>query len=210
MPSWSSGPARAPDPHPLGACSAVSLEPPVDWRTLASLWLTGFGVGCTQKAFTNSEPMQQGGFVQLPQHQPWLRKGECDATSEPCCASGSRRKKSASAALHGDCTAALLGESDWGNKSRFFFVAQTHMCLVSARSDGPDQADSQSTTYLDRVSHSSHAACGSGTYIWTLVSCHLCLQQNVAATPPGVFHKKKVQKGNYSILTLILSLQCPG
>ena len=31
-----------------------------------------------------------------------------------------------------------------------FFFAQTHVCLVSARSDGPDQADSQSTTHLSR------------------------------------------------------------
>ena len=30
----------------------------------------------------------------------------------------------------------------------FFFVTQTYMCLVSAQSDGPDQADNQSTTYF--------------------------------------------------------------
>ena len=40
-----------------------------------------------------------------------------------------------------------------------FFFAQTHVGLVSARSDGPDQADSGSTTYLSRVIYSSYAAC---------------------------------------------------
>ena len=51
--------------------------------------------------------------------------------------------------------------------------AQTHVCLGSARSDGPDQADSQNTTYLSRVSHSSHAACSSGriTGLWFPVAC---------------------------------------
>ena len=33
----------------------------------------------------------------------------------------------------------------------FFFVTRTHVCLVRARSDGPDHADSRSTTYVSRV-----------------------------------------------------------
>ena len=37
--------------------------------------------------------------------------------------------------------------------------------LVSARSDGPDHADSLSTTYVSRANYSSHAACSGGTYI---------------------------------------------
>ena len=51
------------------------------------------------------------------------------------------------------------------------------MCLVSARSDGPDHADSLSTTYVSRVNHSSHAACSGGTYIWTAHSCPECREQ---------------------------------
>ena len=47
-----------------------------------------------------------------------------------------------------------------------FLFAQAHVCLVSAQSDGPDQADSLSTTNLSRVGHSSHAARGGGTCIW--------------------------------------------
>ena len=74
---------------------------------------------------------------------------------------------------------------------RYLFFAQTHVCLASARSDGPGHADSQSTTCVSRVSHSPHAACSGGTYIWTLVSCHLCLQQNVAATPRGHFKNRR-------------------
>ena len=35
--------------------------------------------------------------------------------------------------------------------------AWTHVCLTSAWSDGPDQADSLNTTYLSRVGHISHA-----------------------------------------------------
>ena len=32
-----------------------------------------------------------------------------------------------------------------------FFFAQTHVCLVSAQSDGPDHADGLRTTYVSRV-----------------------------------------------------------
>ena len=32
-----------------------------------------------------------------------------------------------------------------------FFFAQTHVCLVSARSDGPDHADSLRTIYVSRA-----------------------------------------------------------
>jgi hypothetical protein len=58
----------------------------------------------------------------------------------------------------------------------FFFLPQTHVCLVSARSNGPDQADSPSTIYLSHVIHRSHAACSGGMYIWTLDSCHLSME----------------------------------
>ena len=46
-----------------------------------------------------------------------------------------------------------------------FFFAQTRVCLVSTRSDGPGQAESPSTTYLSRVIYRSHAACSGRTYI---------------------------------------------
>ena len=36
------------------------------------------------------------------------------------------------------------------------------------------------------MSHSSHAARGGGACTWTLDSCHLYLQQNVAATPGSI------------------------
>ena len=34
-----------------------------------------------------------------------------------------------------------------------FFFSQTHVCGAKARSDGPDHADSLSTTYVSRAKH---------------------------------------------------------
>ena len=48
-----------------------------------------------------------------------------------------------------------------------FSFSRTHVCLASAWTNGPDHADSLNTTYLTRVIHSSNAAFGGGTYIWT-------------------------------------------
>ena len=53
------------------------------------------------------------------------------------------------------------------------FFAQTHMFLVSALSDGPDQADSLSTTYLSRVLYSSPAACSHLIRMGVLTVGHL-------------------------------------
>ena len=74
------------------------------------------------------------------------------------------------------------------------YFSQTHVCLISAWSDGPDQADSLSSTYASRVSHGAHAACSCGTCIWPLDSCHLCWQQNIAATPREHFKKQKANR----------------
>ena len=159
-----------------------------------------------------------------------------------------------------------------------FFPAPTYVCLVSARSDGPDHADGLSATYVShvqrcirregapeaapeavrqavgggcqsgwgrllsvtnaiepdiwrqwlgagrepwkggegppppfhcipaRASHSSHAARGGGTCIWTLVSCHLSVQQTVAATPRG--HFKKCRKA-INTESAVSWLTCP-
>ena len=46
---------------------------------------------------------------------------------------------------------------------------------------------------LSHASHSSHATCSGGTYIWTVVSCHSYSQENVAAPPRG-HHKKGVER----------------
>ena len=73
----------------------------------------------------------------------------------------------------------------------FLFFTQTYVYLISAQSDRPGQADSQSTTYLSRVSRCSHAACDGGAHIWTLGACHLSVQRYVAATPLGNSMKEK-------------------
>ena len=59
-------------------------------------------------------------------------------------------------------------------RQRLFFFAQTHVCLVCARSDGLDHADSLSTTYVSRVIYSSHmppVAVGRVFGLWFPVIC---------------------------------------
>ena len=65
------------------------------------------------------------------------------------------------------------------------FFAQTRVCLMSARSDGPDQADS--VKYNGFVPCEPQFTCRPRqSCTWTLDSCHLYLQQNVAATPRSI------------------------
>ena len=64
-----------------------------------------------------------------------------------------------------------------------FFSAQTQVSLASAQSDGPDHADSLSTSYVSRVKKFTCHLQSGGTYIWTLDSCHLSVQLYIAAMP---------------------------
>ena len=82
----------------------------------------------------------------------------------------------------------------------FVFRSDSHVPRkCSVRQTGSSRQSKHNT--LSRVGHSSHARSG-GTCIWTLVSCHLCVQQNVAAAPWGHWVPM------FPVLQKVYSLQC--
>ena len=81
------------------------------------------------------------------------------------------------------------------------FPAQTHVCLVSAHSNGPDHADNLSITYVSCVKKIHMPPAKVGVY---LDSGNLSMQPYVAATPLGLSQNQKFQQTSaYSVLSFL-------